>query len=238
MSQKPIWDAMYELHFGLHDNTGIHGACPWEVMHGWVQLNMFKYLSESFFLQTGEESILSNKLDSCVTIGKLLKRQSDRDMQQTMFKTGVRVGMLQARHMIGVMIVLSLCIHSTQGRELLLCTSIGKQKQYFNSREAVRNWSCLLETHLMFHSWLMQPTFQANLVVRAIEKVMEVLAMTTAVGQRQKGIGDNRSTFHGAMHVPESILNFGAPRHVNTECNKSHHKDDKGTAMNIRDGHS
>jgi hypothetical protein len=55
--------------------------------------------------------------------------------------------------------------------------------------------------------------------------------MTTAVGQRQKGMGDNITTFHGAMHVPESILNFGAPCHVNTECNESHHKDDKGTAM-------
>ena len=30
MSQHPIWNAMCELRFGMHDNTSVHGAIPWE----------------------------------------------------------------------------------------------------------------------------------------------------------------------------------------------------------------
>lgn len=231
LSQKPIWNALYELRFGLHDDTGVHGACPWEVMH-WVQLNMFKYLREGFFLQTGETTILSTNMDTlCITIGELLKRQSDRSLPRIMFKGGIRVGMLQAHHMVGVMLLLAFAVRSCQGRRLLMETAIGKQKPFFNTLQKVRDWSRLLETILMFYSWLMQDEFKAELVERAIVKVKEVMCMIKAVGQREKGMGDNRSTFHGTLHVPESIINFGAPKHVHTECTESFHRDDKATAL-------
>ena len=33
ISQHGSWNAMYELRFGQHDNTGVHGAIPWENSH-------------------------------------------------------------------------------------------------------------------------------------------------------------------------------------------------------------
>jgi hypothetical protein len=42
MSQKFVWNAWYETWFGLHNDYGIHGACPLEILH-WILLGMYKY---------------------------------------------------------------------------------------------------------------------------------------------------------------------------------------------------
>ena len=63
---------------------------------------------ECLFAQTGDKSHLSRNLDSlCITVGNLLKRQSDRSLPRTMFEGGVREGHMQAHHMTGIMIVLA-----------------------------------------------------------------------------------------------------------------------------------
>jgi hypothetical protein len=31
--QHCLWNNFYQFQFGLHNNSGIHGACPWEVLH-------------------------------------------------------------------------------------------------------------------------------------------------------------------------------------------------------------
>ena len=230
ISQHGVWNAMYELRFGLHDDTGVHGAIPWDTLH-WIQLNWYKTTRECLFAQTGDKSELSRNLDSlCITVGKCLRRQSDRDMPRTMFNGGVRESMLQAHHMTGVILVLAISLRSTQGRKLLLETARGTQKQFFNNEEQIRNWIQLLETLLMFESWLQKDEFNPKLVQRAKVKVKEVMAMTKAVGQRTKGMGDNRGVFHGAIHIPEMIQNFGAPKHFNTQFNEKDHKLDKKTA--------
>ena len=107
MSQHAIWNAMYELRFGMHDDTGVHGAISWELLH-FFQLNWYKTTRECLFAQTGDKSHLSRNLDSlCITVGNLLKRQSDRSLPRTMFEGGVREGHMQAHHMTGIMIVLA-----------------------------------------------------------------------------------------------------------------------------------
>ena len=230
ISQHEVWNAMYELRFGLHDDTGVHGATPWEVLH-WIQLNWYKTTRDCLFAQTGETSELSRNLDSlCITMGKMLKHQSDRDMPRTMFNGGVREGLLQAHHMTGVMLVLALSLRCTQGRKLLLETSRGNQKQFFNDEQKIRDWIQLLETLLMFERWLKKDQYKPQLVERAKVKVKEVMSMVKKVGQCTKGMGDNRGVFHGAIHIPEMIENLGAPKHFDTQFNEKDHKLDKKTA--------
>ena len=90
LSQHAIWNCFYELRFGLHNGANIHGACPMETLH-WILLGMYKYSRENFFAQTGVESILSENLnDVAVSIGILLKRQSDRDMPRTKYRNGIK----------------------------------------------------------------------------------------------------------------------------------------------------
>ena len=82
----------------------------------------------------------------------------------------------------------------------------------------------------MFERWLKKDEFDRNLVERAKVKVKEVMCMVRTVGQRRKGMGDNRGVFHGLIHLPEMIINLGAPKHFDTEFNESDHKPDKKTA--------
>ena len=39
-----------------HNDCGVHGACPLEVLH-WISLGQYKYIRGMFFFQTGKEVI-------------------------------------------------------------------------------------------------------------------------------------------------------------------------------------
>ena len=132
--------------------------------------------------------------------------------------------------MTGIMVVLAVTFRSTQGTNLLLNESRGAQKEFFDNPQKVRDWSTLVETLLIFGAWLRQDPYKVELVERAKVKVKEVMSMMKGVGQRQKGMGDNRSVFHGVIHIPEMILNLGAPKHFDTQHNESDHRPDKKDA--------
>jgi len=107
MSQQPFWNAWYELTFGQHNDFGIHGACPIEVLH-WIMLGMYKYDRESLFNQTGTDSILGKRLNTIAThIGVLLQRQSDRTLPRTSFPMGVMVGQLRGHEMTGMIVMMT-----------------------------------------------------------------------------------------------------------------------------------
>ena len=227
ISQSDIWNATYELKFGAHNNTGIHGAVPWDLLH-WIRLNWFKNTRDCLFEQTGDTSKLSKSVDSlCITMGKLLKRQSFRKMPRTLFNSGIREPTLQATHMPGVMIVLTLLFRSSQGSHAFLTEARGTQKRFFQNQNSVRDWSRLVENLLMMEAWLRKDEFNPVCVERFKTKIKEIMSMMRAVGQRQTGMGNKRSVFHGALHMPEMILNFGAPKHYDTDNNESDHKADK-----------
>ena len=68
ISQSDIWNATYELKFGVHNNTGIHGGVPWDLLH-WIRLNWFKNTRDCLFEQTGETSKLSKSVDAlCIVM--------------------------------------------------------------------------------------------------------------------------------------------------------------------------
>ena len=56
------------------------------------------------------------------------------------------------------------------------------------------------------------------------------MGLVKQVGKRSEGMGYKTMNFHGTVHVPQHILNFGVPSNVNTATNESHHKQDKKTA--------
>ena len=39
-------------------------------------------------------------------------------------------------------------------------------------------------------------------------------------------MGFKTMNFHGTLHVPDDIMNFGVPANVNTTSDEMHHKDD------------
>ena len=231
ISQHPIWNAWYELRFALHNNYGVHGACPVETLH-WINLGMYKYTRENFFNQTGSSpSILSTALNNtAMHLGFLFQRQSDREKPRTMFTKGVMAGKLMGHEMSGMMLVLAATLRSSRGRNLILTTARGQQKQFFANHKFIRDWSMLIETQLQFETWLMMPEMQVESVKHAVTKVKEVMGLTKLVGKRDSGAGFNTMNFHATEHVPGDILSFGVPQVVKTFRNESAHKADKKSA--------
>jgi hypothetical protein len=77
ISQQYIENAMYRIHFGLHNGCSIHGATPLEMLHA-ILLGMFKYMNECFFVQIGKTSQLADDINALAQkYSKLLHRQSN-----------------------------------------------------------------------------------------------------------------------------------------------------------------
>lgn len=72
ISQHPIQNSMYNLRFGCHNDMGVHGACPMELLHAML-LGIFPYTRDMLYEQIGgEDSKASREIDSLSTlIGKI-----------------------------------------------------------------------------------------------------------------------------------------------------------------------
>ena len=102
MSQQLINNAWDVVRFGLHNDYGVHGACPLELLH-WLLLGQYKYLRGMFYYQTGKESKLSDKVNAIAQhMGYLFSRQSDQDKPRTKFSKGIKKGKLQGHEMTGL----------------------------------------------------------------------------------------------------------------------------------------
>ena len=53
MSQHCITNAMYKLRFGTHNNQGIHGACPTDMLHA-LLLGIFRHTRDCFSSQLAQ----------------------------------------------------------------------------------------------------------------------------------------------------------------------------------------
>ena len=230
LSQQLINNAWYRVRFGSHNDCGVHGACPLELLH-WLLLGQCKYLRGMFYYQTGKESKLSEKINAIAQhVGYLFSRQSDRDKPRTKFSKGMKKGKLQGHEMTGLMLVLLATLRCARGRKTLIFECRGEQKKYFACAKRVTDWVMLLETMLGMEAWLEQCELRIDTVKRFRLKAKEIMAMMKLIGKRVEGMGFKTFNFHGFQHVSDEILDFGVPCHVNTRSNESGHKRDKRCA--------
>ena len=234
LSQQPIQNCWYEVRFGLHNNLGVHSACPLEMVHWW-QLGKYAYSRSMFFTQTGKDSILSKRFNAlCKSMGYLFKRQSDRDVNRTDFSRGIKGGKLMAHEMSGMIVVLLAAMRTTKGRNLLFTQCRATQKQYFGQMAFIHDWMLLLTSLLQCEAWLKEPELRVYDVRRFKTKVKEIMNMEKKIGRRDKGMGFRTFKFHAALHVADDILNFGVPSNVNTMSNEMHHKPSKTAAIHTQ----
>ena len=119
MSQICAKNAFHGLRFGMHNDRGIHGACPWDLLHA-VLLGIFKYVRDCLFEQLGPTSATSQEVNSLAQeVGNLLARQSDRNKPRTKFAKGIAKGKLMAKEYTGVLLVIAAVLQCEKGRELL-----------------------------------------------------------------------------------------------------------------------
>ena len=224
ISQKYVWNAWYELRFGLHNNRSIHGASPMEILH-WIQLGQYKYTRSMIFEQTGEGQMGQDLNDYCCALGPMFQRQSDKTFPRCNFTNTIMKGILMAHEMTGVILVLLVAMRSTKGRKIMVeCARSTKQKNHFRF---IDDWIMLLELQLQMISWLKSPKMKVSDVLCFRSKCREYMQLYKLVGNRIKGMKFKTMNFHGVLHVADDILNFGVPNNVDTKSDEHHHRDDK-----------
>ena len=225
LSQHCIQNSMYKLRFGTHNNQGIHGACPMDMLHA-LLLGMFRYIRDCFFEQIGPTSRLTDEINACARqYGELISRQSDRDYPKTRFASGILRGKLNAKDFPGILLCLGITMRCTAVREMLP----RRRRLTFNAG-VVRDWQLLIDTLLQWEQWLKSDKLQLNHVKKSQQKHRYLMYLMKKVGRRVEGMGLKITKFHSIMHLTDDILNFGVPMEVDTGSNESGHKLEKTAA--------
>ena len=224
MSQHKIQNAMYKLRFGSHNNQGVHGACPMEMLHA-LLLGIFKCVRDCLFEQAGPTSNLSDKLNAlAITYGNYLSRQSDRNFPKTRFNNGIRKGKLMAKEFPGILLCMAMVLRSTKGDSLLT------KKEHFKDDRVRTDWRMLVETLLQWEMWLKSHKMKTSDVIKVKERNRQIMYLIRKIGSRAEGMGLKIIKFHGIHHLADDILNFGVPMEVDTGSNESGHKATKKAA--------
>ena len=220
MSQICAKNAFHGLRFGMHNDRGIHGACPWELLHA-VLLGIFKYVRGCLFEQLGPSSITAQEVNLLAQeVGNLLSRQSDRNKPRTKFAKGLAKGKLMAKEYTGVLLVIAAVLQCEKGRELLS----GARRRGFRMAGQISDWVLLVETLLQWEAYLNLGQMDSKHVTKLKTKHRYLLYLLKRIANRQEGMGFKVVKFHAVLHLAEDILMFGVPMNVDTGSNESHHK--------------
>ena len=225
MSQHCLKNCMYQLRFGTHNDQGIHGACPMDMLHA-LLLGIFRYVRDCFFEQIGKDSKLADDINGYATeFGQLISRQSDRNFPSTRFSNGVRRGKLNAKEFPGILLCLAAALRCTAVRKMLR-----KRRNTFGQEGVIADWQLLLETLLQWEQWLKNDRLRVKHVKRSQQKHRYIMYLIKKVGKRVTGMGLKITKFHTIMHYADDILNFGVPMEFDTGSNESGHKEEKSAA--------
>ncbi len=115
ISQHYLHNGFTGVRFGMHNDRGIFGARPGEMLH-LISLGWFKYCLEAFSAQAGGTGSVGLKQYDrlCAIIGQCLTRQSDRDLPRTNFSKGFSSGAnLMGHEIAGCLLVKLFALHTT-----------------------------------------------------------------------------------------------------------------------------
>ena len=230
ISQHLLNNACYKLRFGQHDDTGVHGGTPLEMLHA-LLLGIFRYIRDEFFYQVGDSKQLPDIESLASEIGALLSRQSSRNKPKTKFGTGIKMGKKTAKEFTGILLLLLLVFRSEKGKQLLL--KLQKKKGATEKKFTPTNitdWTMMLETMLEWEEWLKSDEMKKVHVMRSKQKHRYIMYLIKKVMTRSTGMGLKITKFHCIMHIADDIMNFGVPMEVDTGSNESGHKPTKTAA--------
>ena len=224
ISQQHVQNSLHKLRFGLHNERGLHSACPVEMLHA-LLLGIFKHTRDCFFAQIGDSSKLADDINSCSKhFGMLVRRNSQRDFPKTTFSNGIRRGKLMAKEFPGTLLCMAAVLRCTGSRDRLL-----SKKSMFD-KKMVRDWTLLVETLLEWEMWLKSDIMWKVHLKSAATKHRFIMCLIKKVGDRLTGMGLKIFKHHAMLHMMEDIRNYGVPMCYDTGSNESGHKPTKTAA--------
>ena len=227
MSQNYCFSGFAEVRFGLHNNRGIFGACPGEMLH-LISLGWFKYCLEAFSDQAGKPGTVPvKKYDSlCATIGQRLARQSDRDVPRTNFQKGFSSGAnLMGHEFTGCLLVKLFALHTNQFSRIFPTRKVAEHPRLkvLRNPNHVSDWILVVSSLLQWHQWMKQSVISKSQVTRSHLAVQWLMRRVAAVSPRQKKMGTNTIKTHLVLHLSEDMLDHGVPQNVNSAYAESAH---------------
>lgn len=227
ISQSYIDNAFHELRFNLGNEQGVHGACPFDMLHT-CQLGTFKRCRDVFFEFVGATGATARKINAlAIHFGRLFARQSDRTLPNCTFSHGIQKGKLMGKEYRGVLLLLAAILVSSQGQQIL-----GEAwRRKVRDKALIDDWILLLETLLEWEAYLCSPEMLISDVQRLSKKNRYLMYLIRRICKRREGMGLRTLKFHLILHLAEDILLYGVPLEVDTSSNESHHKPAKAAAM-------
>ena len=226
LSQQNILNALHDIRFGLHTGQGVHGACPMEMLHH-LLLGIFKYFRDCFLIQIGLTSKIALEINALAKIlGKIIARQSDRELPKTNFAKGIFEGKLMGKEFAGVLLLISAILQTAEGRKLLAKVRGG----HFRGQGKIDNWVLLVETLIEWEAFLKLDRMEGKHVKRLKKKHTFIMFLLKKICKRTAGMGLKIVKFHGILHLIEDIIAYGVPMNVDTGSVESHHKKTKVAA--------
>ena len=223
ISQHLVRNAFHEYRFGHHNNQGIHGACPLDMLHH-IMLGVFVVVRDCFLAQIGESSQRCDDINGLARLyGKFFAHQSDRDLPKTNFANGIFKGKIMAKEYTGVLLLMDVILQSGAGRRMLKSIRNGN----FRHQWLIDDWILLVETILEWEAFLKLDKMETSLLERLKKKHRFIMFLVEKIAKRTEGMGLKTMKFHGILHMVDDILAFGVPIGLNTGSNESHHKPNK-----------
>ena len=219
ISQQYIDNAWYKVRFDPKYDTGIHGACPSEMLHA-IHLGIFLYVRECFFAQIGPTSQLAKDIDALAQeYGALFRHNSERDLPNCKFTHGIKQKKkLMANEYRGVLLLIAAVLRSTKGREML------SKNKHFQEEAHVKDWLLLVESLLEWEAYLCEPKMRVADVKRLDHKNRFIMYLFAKICRRTEGMGLKVFKFHAIIHMARDILLYGVPKEHDTGSNESGHK--------------
>jgi hypothetical protein len=108
-----------------------------------------------------------------VKYGELYSRQSDCNMPKLSFHHGIQQGKLTTKEYPGVLLILATLLVSTKGSDLL--------KGHKQSSFVMEDWISMLETLLMWESWLKIDEISHKHIHRVQKKHQFIMHMVQSI---------------------------------------------------------
>ena len=129
-SQQFLINAFDSIRFGMHNNRGIYGACPGEILH-LILIGWFKCVMDSFFLQIGKSSEFARRYNNLLLdINSQVGRQSDRNVPKTCVTKGFISGAnIPGHEYAGCMFIMLISMSTTHFAEIFKSAKKSKRKK-------------------------------------------------------------------------------------------------------------
>jgi hypothetical protein len=229
MSQQYLNNAFDNVRLGMHNDRGIFGACPGEILH-LILIGWFRNVIDSFFIQISKDSVPSKKYDTLLLdINKWLRRQSDRNVPSTSTKKGFSsTAKIPGHEYAGCLFVMLISFYTSRFREIFkkarASLKVSDKDKALSHPGFVKDWRTLVSSLLEWHAWLKQPEIRRTSVVKSVYATSHLMRLLRYVAPRLTGgMKSNTIKTHLVLHIHEDILNFGVPEVMNSSYAESGH---------------